>query len=170
MIEKNISFRVKDNTQEFPDFLMDDKSDRHDLLEIKCFKNSPNFDVANFDAYCRSLREAAYRLDANYLIFKYENSDDGVLVIKNIWLKKVWQICSKSARSAIKIQWKQSVPVNIRPATWYSTTTKNQVFETRADFIAALNKVVNTNAPPDIQNKWQNTVENNYKQQIGCDL
>lgn len=89
MIEKNISFKVKNNTQEFPDFLMDVESDRCDLLEVKCFKKSPNFDVANFHAYCRSLRESAYRLDANYLIFKYENRDDGALIIKDIWLKKV---------------------------------------------------------------------------------
>jgi hypothetical protein len=47
MINNGISFRIKQNTQEFPDFLMNATRDDIDLLEVKCFKKSPNFDVAN---------------------------------------------------------------------------------------------------------------------------
>jgi hypothetical protein len=65
----NIQYRLKDNSQEFPDFLMDLENDRVNLLEVKCFKKSPCFDVANFKAYARSLLKHPYRLDADYLIF-----------------------------------------------------------------------------------------------------
>lgn len=46
--------KTKQNTQEFPDFLVDETSEITGLLEIKAFYSSPNFDVANFEAYCDS--------------------------------------------------------------------------------------------------------------------
>jgi NgoBV restriction endonuclease len=52
MDSKGIAYRLKANSQEFPDFLMHGSKDMVDLLEVKCFKKSPNFDVANFMAYC----------------------------------------------------------------------------------------------------------------------
>lgn len=69
----NISYRTSANTQEFPDFFLDPFSNNQNLLEVKTFDyaRSANFDVANFEAYCRSLRTKAYRLDADYLIFAY---------------------------------------------------------------------------------------------------
>ncbi|MFN9398617.1 MAG: NgoBV family restriction endonuclease, partial [Dolichospermum sp.] len=54
MRQKNINFRTKQNTQEFPDFLVDENSNITGLLEIKSFYYSANFDVANFEAYCDS--------------------------------------------------------------------------------------------------------------------
>ena len=62
---KGVEFRTKTNTQEFPDFLLD-ISDTTGLLEIKTFNYDDNasFDVANFKAYCRSLKTEAHRLDA----------------------------------------------------------------------------------------------------------
>ena len=81
-----IRYRLKKNTQEFPDFLMSEHSDEVDLLEVKCFKKSPNFDVANLQAYSRSLLDKPYRLDADYLIIEYIEVHGGI-VIKNIWLK-----------------------------------------------------------------------------------
>lgn len=89
MKKKHIYFRVKKNTQEFPDFLLDtNDSDKVNLLEVKVFTKTPNFDVANFAAYAKSLREHAYRLDAKYLIFEYErirqNNNENRIIIKNI--------------------------------------------------------------------------------------
>jgi type II restriction enzyme len=54
---KGIKFRTKTNTQEFPDFLLDN-SNTTGLLEVKTFNYnaSANFDVANFRAYYRSLK------------------------------------------------------------------------------------------------------------------
>jgi NgoBV restriction endonuclease len=158
------------NTQEFPDYFLNADSNQLGLLEVKCFKNSPNFDIANFIAYCRSLATSPYRLDADYLIFKYENTAQGI-VIKDIWLKKVWQIASASERSAVKIQWKQNVAVNIRPATWYSSAIDYPTFATRTEFVQALKKVLDTNAAGgDWRKNWIKTVADTYKIQTGNNL
>ena len=34
----------------------------------------------------------SHMLDVDYLILGYDMSDDGVVTIKDVWLKKVWQI------------------------------------------------------------------------------
>ena len=50
MKSKNYYFRTKENTQEFPDFLLSE-SDTKDFLELKTFNAnaSPAFDIANLD-------------------------------------------------------------------------------------------------------------------------
>lgn len=166
-----IDFKIKLNTQEFPDFMLDKDSDLKGLLEVKCFKKSPNFDVANFKAYARSLLSHAYRLDADYLIFEYVVLDEGGIKIKNMWLKKVWEICTDSERSPLKIQWKQSSPDNIRPATWYSKKAKYKPFKSRLDFVEAIKKVVDmSGSTSGIQNKWIDKVKTNYKKFTGSNL
>lgn len=166
----NIDYRLKTNTQEFPDFLMHPTNDDIDLLEVKCFKNSPNFDVANFQAYARSLLDKPYRLDANYLIFEYIDLHGGI-AIKRIWLKKVWEICCNSERSPLKIQWKQGVPVNIRPATWYSKNPKYKAFSTRKDFVTAIKKVLDTSSvSAALQKDWFKKVADKYQEQTGKEI
>jgi len=171
MQDKNIYYREKSNTQEFPDFLLDpDNSNTHNFLEVKAFTGSPNFDVANFSAYARSLRENAFRLDAKYLIFKYSPSEKGI-IIDNIWLKNVWEICSPSARSPIKIQWKQGVPFNIRPATWHSQRAKYKPFESRKEFIESLSHVIGmAGIDQSIQKNWLKVVSENYQFHTGQEL
>jgi len=165
-----ITYRIKNNTQEFPDFLMDANSEQSGLLEVKCFKKSPNFDVANFQAYTRSLLESPYRLNADYLIIEYGELEQGIS-IKNIWLKKVWEICSASERSPLKIQWKQGVPFNIRPATWYSKKSTYPPFSSRYEFVQALKKVLDTSAiSGGLQKGWFDKVSKKYKEQTGMDL
>ena len=167
MRREKIAFRTIDNSQEFPDFLMHPTDNFNELLEVKCFQKSPNFDVANFSAYCRSLASAPYRLDADYLIFEYEPSQDGIS-IKNIWLKKVWQICSASERAALKIQWKQNAAFNIRPATWYAKKPQYTVFSTRLEFVLALKTVLDTSPiGGDWRKNWLQTVSSLYFQQTG---
>ncbi len=166
----SILYRLKTNTQEFPDFLMNANSDETDLLEVKCFKKSPNFDVANLQAYSRSLLDKPYRLDSDYLIIEYIDVHGGI-VIKNIWLKKVWNICCASERSSLKSQVKQGFPYNIRPATFYSKRAKYKPFQTRRDFVLALKSVID--AIPNmnnIQKDWYKKVSSLYKQQTNRDL
>lgn len=165
-----IHYRLKTNTQEFPDFLMDTTRNDINLLEVKCFKKSPNFDVANFQAYARSLIENAYRLDADYLIFEYIDVHGGI-IIKNIWLKKVWEISCGSERSQLKIQWKQGIPVNIRPAIWYSKSTQYKPFQSRLDFVKAIKSVLDTSSVSSgLQKDWLKKVSEKYKEQTGNDL
>lgn len=108
MENHKIPFRFKPNSQDFPDFLMHASDDDIDLLEVKCFKKSPNFDVANFSAYCRSLLNSPYRLDSDYLIIEYKENDDGSILIKRAWLKKygrfvLVQSALKSKRNGNKV-------------------------------------------------------------------
>jgi NgoBV restriction endonuclease len=152
-----ITYRIKNNTQEFPDFLVDANSEQSGLLEVKCFKKSPNFDVP-------------YRLNADYLIVEYGELEQGI-VIKNIWLKKVWEICSASERSPLKIQWKQGVPFNIRPATWFAKKPMYPAFSSRYEFVQALKKVLDTSAiSGSLQKGWFDKVSKKYKEQTGMDL
>jgi type II restriction enzyme len=128
----NIQYITPSNTQEFPDFFLDSISNTKNLLEVKTFdyNRSANFDVANFEAYCRSLRTKAYRLDADYLIFAYLLVD-GQFKIEKLWLKKIWQITGNSDKYPVKCQIKQEVIYNIRPVAWYSLKAKFQPFNNR---------------------------------------
>ena len=167
MNNNQIYYRLKQNTQEFPDFLLHPTKNDSDLLEVKCFTKSPNFDVANFAAYARSLTINAYRLDTDYLIFEYEILPNSIR-IKNLWLKKVWEIAGSSGRSPLKIQWKQSSPVNIRPATWYSSNTTYPPFTSRLEFVRALEQVINMSGiNTNIQKNWFKNVSSLYTQQTG---
>ena len=130
--------RVNPNSQEFPDFYLGE-SNELDLLEVKTFDyvNNPNFDVAQFDAYTRSLCDKAYRLDADYLILGYSLSH-GVVKINDIWLKKIWEMTCPSERFAIKTQVKQDKIHNIRPYNFKSMSNGYQPFNSRLAFITAI--------------------------------
>lgn len=171
MQANNIYYRLVDNTQEFPDFYLDKASDVVNLLEVKCFTKSANFDVANFLAYCRSILEKPYRLNAHYLIFEYNTSDIGI-TINRIWLKKVWEICGASERSAVKIQWKQGQPYNIRPANWYGNgKIQYSPFNSRLEFVKALQTVLNTHQSADILRKdFTKKISELFKTQTNQDL
>lgn len=170
MDEKGIAYRLLPNTQKFPDFLMNPDNDHDGLLEVKCFKKDPNFDVANFIAYCTSLTTSPYRLDADYLIFKYKESETGI-IIEKIWLKKVWEICSASKRTTVKIQIKQGSPYAIRPGNWMSTRTEYPVFATRKAFVKALEKVIDSNPLANhIQRGWFQKIQKLYTEQTGKEL
>ncbi len=167
MHKHGVVFSKPTNSQTFPGFFMSQASTTADLLEIKCFTQSANFDVANFNAYCRSLMTDAYRLDADYLIFEYAAAGHQV-TIKNIWLKKVWEVSGGSARSAVKLQWKQNQAFNIRPTTWYSAKTAYPPFQSRRDFVNALKQIFSTQ--PAYVSNWFQTVCNNYLRHTGQPL
>ena len=87
LTKNNVYFRVPDNSQEFPDFYLSE-SNTENLLELKTFDADAgaNFDIANFEAYCRSIETNQYRLNADYLIISY-TLREGVLKICNIFLE-----------------------------------------------------------------------------------
>ncbi len=99
----DIDFVENTNTQSFPDFLLDKDNTKKGLLEVKSFDfdRGPGFDLANFDSYCESLLNAAYRLDSDYLILAYQMKE-GILEIKNVWLKKIWELACPSSTYPLK--------------------------------------------------------------------
>ncbi len=170
--EQEIHFRVKANTQEFPDFLLDENRNDIHLLEIKSFdwQRSANFDIANFDAYRRSLLTTAYRLDADYLIFAYQLDAEGYLTIPRMWLKKIWQIAGASGRYPLKCQVKQNIIHNIRPVTWYSSYSTYPTFESRAEFISALHQTIGLYVSVTEADEWLQIVKSKYIEQVGHPL
>jgi len=173
LIDKEIDYSTRLNTQEWPDFFLDSNPNKTDLLEVKTFDfdRSPNFDVANFDAYTRSLTTEAYRLDADYLIFGYQMSDEGTVKIRDIWLKKIWEICGSSDRFPLKTQVKQDVIVNIRPVTWYSYRCRFRHFRSRNEFVNAIHQTLQQYPMrAATADDWLRAVSSNYEFHTGHTL
>ena len=134
--QKEIIFSTNHNTQEPPDFFIG-KDKKH--LELKTFdyEAGANFDIANFEAYCALTQKDPSVLDADYLIMGY-TLNEGNLKIKEIWLKKIWEISCASERFPLKTQVKRDMIYNIRPACWYSNTSRFHPFSCKDEFISAL--------------------------------
>ncbi len=112
-----------------------------DWLEIKSFTGSPNFDVAAFRSFINLVIEKPWNLHTKHLLIKYK-MEDGVVTVEQFWLKNLWEICSSSGTWPIKVQYKNKVIVNIRPATWYSERTDFKPFESLEDFLAAMEETI----------------------------
>ncbi len=112
-----------------------------------------------------------YRLNADYLIFEYKNSNNEI-IINNLWLKKVWGICGGSERAAIKIQWKKGQPHNIRPSNWYGNgKIQYPPFTSRLKFVEALQEVLNTNPSADsLRKNFLKNISTLFKEQTGDNL
>ena len=171
-INNNIYLRANPSTQEFPDFYLTD-SNEDDLLEIKSFdfNASPNFDIANFETYVRSLLESPKKLDANYLVFGY-SLIDGRIKIEGLWLKKIWELSTNSKDWALKIQQKQGTIYNIRPVNFISMRANiAQPFTTKQDFLMAIQSVLNQyEKTRGIQTNWLNSFVQEYYNVTGTTL
>lgn len=173
MVANDIVYIENPNRQTFPDFFLDPSNDKKGLLEVKTFDKDrgPGFDIANFDAYCNSLLTNAYRLDSDYLIFSYSMNNSGDITIENIWLKKIWDIAGGSGTYPLKVQEKKQIIYNIRPVTWFSSQSTYKPFNSKEEFLQALNETryqyANTRAS---NNHWLQKVLKNYKEHTGVDL
>jgi len=138
--QSNIDFKENTNSQTFPDFLLDADNHKKGLLEVKSFDfdRGPGFDLANFDSYCNSLLDSSYRIDSDYLILAYQMKN-GVISIKDVWLKKIWELACPSSTYPLKVQEKKSIIYNIRPSIWYSEKAKFKPFKNKEEFLSALN-------------------------------
>lgn len=163
MTSVGVYHRVNQNTQEFPDFYLSEAFDT-DLLEVKTFDYSkaPNFDIANFDAYVRSLKNASYRLNADYLILGYVLTESE-LRIEKIWLKKIWEITCPSAQFSLKTQVKQGKIVNIRPYNFKNMSKGFQPFDDREQFVNAIRQTLaEYRMGTEPAEEWFQTVQANY--------
>lgn len=138
-----------------PDVFLDPQDKKHNLMEVKAFNYaaSPGFDIADFRMYEREIKEKPWMLDVDYLVFGYDMSEDGVVTVKNLWLKKVWEICrpmsSGSGKNKViwplNLQIKQGVVHKIRPAKWYGVSKSFKTFECVEDFLSAVEETVYKN-------------------------
>lgn len=117
MDDRKIYYRIQ-KSQESPDYFLNKKSDRKDLLEVKVYGKSAAFDLGSVRGVCNTLPEEAYKLDMDYLIMHYAMSDvTGDIIIKDIWLRKIWQVAGKeiSAPHRLSRQVKNNQVTTIRP-------------------------------------------------------
>lgn len=171
--KEDIEHLENPNRQAFPDFFLNLENNKDNLLEVKTFDwdRGPGFDLANFDSYCNSLLTNAYRLDSNYLVFAYKMSVDGEIIIHNVWLKKIWELAGGSGTYPIKVQEKKETIYNLRPVTWFSERAPFKCFNSKEEFLKALNETRYQYSKTRAQNNhWLNKVTANYKLHTGTDL
>lgn len=173
--KREIEFDVSTNTQMPPDFFLNKKDHRQNLLEVKAFNRSasPGFDIADFKMYSDEIIHKPYMLDVDYLIFGYDmNTENGTVTIKDLWLKKVWQITRRMDGWPVNLQVKKGIVHKIRPGVWYSVKKGNiPMFECLEDFIAAVEETVYQN-PATRHNAalWKRQFLESYKKHYGKSL
>lgn len=172
MKSEKIEFEENTNSQTFPDICLDIIDKKKGLLEIKTFDfdRGPGFDLANFDAYCNSLLTNAYRIDSDYLILTYQMNGSEI-TIKDVWLKKIWEIAGGSSTYPLKVQEKKNVIYNIRPIIWFSDRAKFSAFTSKEEFLKALNETRYQYPKTHHDNAhWLKKVLKNYKEHTGSSL
>lgn len=167
---KTIGYSVNKNsaTQKFPDYFLKNLTTRKKTdLEIKTFDMDahPNFDVANFRSYVDSLTKNPDKLNADYLIIGYTLMN-GIVTIKKIWLKNVWEICTTSKKWPLKMQVKKDTIYNIRPVPWYSSKAKKP-FLTRYEFVEAIQEVLNQyDLTKNNYKNWLKNLESDFQKKV----
>ena len=172
---RGIEYAPSENSQMPPDFFLNPDDRTRNLLEVKAFNRSgsPGFDIADFRMYAEEIQEKPYMLDVDYLIFGYDMSDTGVVTIKDVWLRKVWQITRRMENYPINLQVKDGVIHKIRPGVWYTDNPKDySIFESLEDFISAIEET--TFREPKLRNSiaptWLPIFQRNYKERNGVEL
>lgn len=172
--KRHIEYAPSENTQMPPDFFLNPDDRSKDLLEVKAFNRSasPGFDIADFRMYEEEIIDKPYMLDVDYLIFGYDMSDDGYVTIKDLWLKKVWQITRCMDDWAINLQIKQNVVHKIRPGVWYSTNrVKFPMFDCLEDFVSAIEQTVWQNPRTRVESgTWKRRFIDSYENYYGVRL
>ena len=112
--------------------------------EVKAFNReaSPAFDLADFTGYAKAILKEPWELDTKYLIFGYNMSDEGIVTIKDLWIKNVWEISRSSDKWALNVQYKNEQINKIRPATWYANKAKFPLFQSLEHYLSALEQTL----------------------------
>lgn len=170
-VKNDIDFAPNTNTQMPPDVFLDPDDKKHNLMEVKAFNYdaTPGFDIADFKAYIREIVEKPYMLHSQYIIFGYRMSEKGVVTIKDLWLKNVWEITRSSDKWAINVQYKNKIINKIRPCTWYTTQkTKFPIFESLEHYLSAIEETMYRY--PDTRELavgWKEKMEKSYENFYG---
>lgn len=171
--KRGVEYAPSENTQMPPDFFLNPDDLKENLLEVKAFNRnaSPGFDIADFRMYEEEIIDKPYMLDVDYLIFGYDMSDEGIVTIKDIWLKKVWEITRSMRDWPINLQVKANVVHKIRPGVWYSANNNMPMFQSMTDFISAIEETVWQNPKTREQSsKWKQKFLDSYESYYGVKL
>lgn len=172
---RKIEYALCENSQMPPDFFLNPDDTTTSLLEVKAFNRSgsPGFDIADFRMYAEEIQEKPYMLDVDYLIFGYDMSETGTVTIKDVWLKKVWEITRRMENYPINLQVKDGVIHKIRPGVWYSNrATDYSIFESLEDYISAIEETTfkEPKLRDTVASTWLAKFQKNYKATYGVEL
>ena len=174
LTERNIYFTPNPNTQMPPDIFLNPDDMSKDWLEVKAFnrRSNPGFDIADFKSFVNELIDKPYHLDTDYLIFGYVMSEDtGDVIVKDLWLKKIWEITKPMATWPITVQFKNNILHKIRPGNWFSERAGGKVFESMEDFLAAFEETVYQNAETrQVASQWKNRFKRSYREHYDTDI
>lgn len=127
------------------------------------------FDIADFKAFTKELIERPQHLYTDFIIFGYTMDEaTGDVVIKRVWLKKMWEIVRPMDGWPITLQYKNKQVHKIRPGNWNSKKSKFKLFATAEDFLAAFEQTVWQN--PDTKDRygtWRNSFLKSYQKHFG---
>lgn len=142
------------------------------LLEVKAFNRevSPAFDIADFKAFVNELIEKPYHLDTDFLIFGYVMDEAiGDVIVKDLWLKKLWEITKTMSNWPITVQYKNGILQKMRPGNWF--TSRGKVFESKEDYLAAFEETIYQNPETRSQGaQWKNRFKRSYQNHYGVDI
>lgn len=154
---ENLAGLVPGPKQKSPDFLYNGIE-----IELKVFRKSPGFDIGNYYSYIHDLSASGglYRKLFNtlYIIFEYDIAD-GYVVIKNYYIKRIWDIVSLTTKYPISCQVKYNKIHNIRPVASKSFNTNN----TSKQFVKAIIKLIKI-FPYDNSEKYIKLIEDQAQQ------
>ena len=174
LLARNIEFVPNPNTQMPPDIYLDPDDRTHNLLEVKAFNrdSSPAFDIADFKAFVNELIEKPYHLDTDFIIFGYSMDEvSGDIVIKDMWIKKIWEITKPMDNWPITVQYKNGILQKMRPGNWYTTRGKYRNYESKTDYLAAFEETIYQNPETRTQGaQWKNRFKRSYLNHYGEEI
>lgn len=171
--KNNIAFAANTNTQMPPDIFLNPENHTEDLLEVKAFNHSasPGFDIADFKAYAREILEHPYMLHTKYLIFGYTMNDEGIVSIRDLWLKNVWEICRSMDDWPLNVQYKNKVIHKIRPAKWHGTRSRFPLFASLEHYLSAIEETLFSYPDThELSKGWRKKVTDSYSSFYGKEI
>lgn len=164
--KNNIAFTPNANTQMPPDIYLNPEDHTSNLLEVKAFNYyaSPGFDIADFKAYAREIIENPYMLHAKYLIFGYAMNNEGIVTIRDLWLKNIWEICRSMDNWPINVQYKNKVIHKIRPAKWFGNRSRFPMFRSLEHYLSAIEETLFSYPDThELSKGWRKKAINSYE-------
>lgn len=144
--------------QSSPDFYNRNKQWEY---ELKCFSNTPGFDISNFTSYISqlytNLERKMYR--TRYLIFKYELCNN-IVEILDFKLCSVWEIINYNGKHPVSLQCKKGMWYNIRPCSF---NDMNNSYKTPLLFIKNICNAISV-TPNKLDNDKNTLVNTIYSQ------
>lgn len=166
----NIAFAPNDNTQMPPDIFLNPDDRTVDLLEVKAFNYSasPGFDIADFRAYAREIVQNPHMLHTKYLIFGYSMNNQGIVTIRELWLKNVWEICRSMEGWPLNVQYKNGVIHKIRPAKWFGNRSKFPMFSSLEHYLSAIEETLFSYPDThELSKGWRKKISDSYRSFYG---